>query len=224
MGWLLIAVLVSIAIFGPTIWVRRVMARHADDRPDLPGTGGELARHLLDEFKLDTVGVAITEGGDCYDPKTRTVRLSADNHDGRSITAVAVATHEVSHALQHQENHRPFLRRQVIVRAGSLVDSVGSAILFCLSLVGGAVVSPRLLLLGFIAVIVMGLARVIAQATTLPVELDASFNRALPILARDGYLESDDLIKAREVLKAAAYTYVAGALAQIVNLVRAFRR
>ena len=224
MGWLLIAVLVSIAIFGPTIWVRRVMARHADDRPDLPGTGGELARHLLDEFKLDTVGVAITEGGDCYDPKTRTVRLSADNHDGRSITAVAVATHEVSHALQHQENYRPFLRRQVIVRAGSLVDSVGSAILFCLSLVGGAVVSPRLLLLGFIAVIVMGLARVIAQATTLPVELDASFNRALPFLARDGYLESDDLIKAREVLKAAAYTYVAGALAQIVNLVRAFRR
>ena len=224
MGWLLIAVLVSIAIFGPTIWVRRVMARHADDHPDLPGTGGELARHLLDEFKLDTVGVAITEGGDCYDPKTRTARLSADNHDGRSITAVAVATHEVSHALQHQENYRPFLRRQVIVRAGSLVDSVGSAILFCLSLVGGAVVSPRLLLLGFIAVIVMGLARVIAQATTLPVELDASFNRALPILARDGYLESDDLIKAREVLKAAAYTYVAGALAQIVNLVRAFRR
>jgi Zn-dependent membrane protease YugP len=223
-GWLLIAVLLAIAIFGPTIWVRRVMSRHAADRPDLQGTGGELARHLLDKFELDTVRVAITEGGDHYDPKTRTVRLSADNHDGRSITAVAVATHEVSHALQHQENYRPFLRRQVIVRAGSLVDSVGSAILFCLSLVGGAVVSPRLLLLDFIAVIVMGLARVIAQATTLPVELDASFNRALPILARDGYLENDDLLKAQEVLKAAAYTYVAGALAQIVNLVRAFRR
>ena len=93
-GWLLIAILISIAIFGPTIWVRRVMSRHAHDRPDLPGTGGELARHLLDEFELDTVGVAITEGGDCYDPKSRAVRLSADNHDGRSITAVAVATHD----------------------------------------------------------------------------------------------------------------------------------
>ena len=224
MGWLILAVLVSIVVFGPTLWVRRVMARHAQDRPDLQGTGGELARHLLDRFELDTVRVEVTEGGDCYDPKARAVRLSSDNHDGRSITALAVAAHEVGHALQHQENYRPFLRRQVIVRAGAMVDSVGSGVLLCLSLVGGAVISPRLLLVGVVAVIVMGLARVVAQVSTLPVELDASFNRALPILARDGYVDGDDLIKAREVLKAAAYTYVAGALMQVINLVRVFRR
>src|SRR5262249_55662075 len=88
-------------LFGPQLWVRRVMAQHGADGPALPGTGAELARHLLDEADLRGVAVELTGDGDHYDPETRAVRLTPDHHDGRSIAAVAVAAHEVSHAVQH---------------------------------------------------------------------------------------------------------------------------
>src|SRR4051794_11799488 len=78
-------------LLGPQAWVHRVLARHGVDRPDLPGTGGELARHLLDEAGLDTVKVEVTDAGDHYDPENRVVRLTRPHYDGRSVSAVAVA-------------------------------------------------------------------------------------------------------------------------------------
>ena len=53
-------------VFGPHVWIRRVLARHGVDRPDLPGTGAELARHLLDEAGLRAVKVELTGDGDHY--------------------------------------------------------------------------------------------------------------------------------------------------------------
>lgn len=64
----LVLVVVFGVVFGPQLWVKHVMKKHAVDRPDLPGTGGELARHLLDEVRLGHVGVMATDGGDHYDP------------------------------------------------------------------------------------------------------------------------------------------------------------
>ncbi len=224
MVWLILAVLASVVVFGPSLWVRHVMARHGDHRPDLPGTGGELARHLLDRFNLESVGVAATDGPDCYDPASRIVRLKHEHHDRRTITAIAVAAHEVGHALQHADNYPPFLRRAGIVRSAQIVDTLGSGLLFTLSLVGGAVSSPRMIVLGVVAVVLMGLARVAASVANLPTEHDASFGRALPILTRDAYLGSEDLKAVRMVLRAAAYTYVAQALAQLINLFRFLRR
>lgn len=92
-------------VFGPQWWVRRAMQQHATERPDLPGTGGELARHLLDLAQLEHVPVEIAPA-DHYDPVANIVRLSPENYDGRSITAVAVAAHEVAHALQHAAGDR----------------------------------------------------------------------------------------------------------------------
>ena len=224
MIWIVFLALLAALIFGPAAWVQFVMRKHAGERSDLPGTGADLARHLLDRFGLEDVKVASFQGGDHYDPTTRTVNLSPRNHDGRSVTAAAVAAHEVSHAFQHREEYPPFQRRQGIVKAGIVIDRIGSALLFGLSIMGSAATSPRVMLIGAAAVLFMGLARVLAHLSTLPVELDASFNRALPILARDGYLAKDDLFAARRVLKAAAYTYVAGALMQLLNLFRLFRR
>src|SRR5437868_10007325 len=96
-------------LFGPQLWVRRVMAQHGADRPDLPGTGAELARHLLDEAELPSVTVEKTDIGDHYDPEARAVRLLPQHHDGRSIAAVAVAAHEVSHAVQHAHAEPGFI-------------------------------------------------------------------------------------------------------------------
>src|SRR5581483_1601878 len=98
-------------VFGPQLWVRHVMRRHGVERPDLPGTGAELARHLLDAAELTSVAVEKTDRGDHYDPDTRSVRLLPQHYDGRSITAVAIAAHEVSHAVQHAHEEPGFLRR-----------------------------------------------------------------------------------------------------------------
>ena len=108
--------LAALAILGvvvlPQFWVRRTLSRHAKDRPDLPGTGGELARHLLDRFGLTDVKVDRSETGDHYDPESRTVRLTDPHLAGRSLSAVAVAAHEVGHAIQHANGERLLAWRQ----------------------------------------------------------------------------------------------------------------
>ena len=110
------ALLLFAAVFGPQWWVRHVLAKHAADRPDLPGTGAELARHLLDEAGLQQVKVEQTDIGDHYDPDALAVRLTPPHHDGRSIAAVAVAAHEVSHAVQHARGEPAFKRRYQLVK------------------------------------------------------------------------------------------------------------
>jgi Zn-dependent membrane protease YugP len=79
-------------VFGPQWWVRRAMQQQAKERPELPGTGDELARHLLDRVRVEHVPVEIAPANH-YDPVANIVRLSPENHNGRSITAVAVAAH-----------------------------------------------------------------------------------------------------------------------------------
>ena len=214
---------IALLIFGPVFWVQTVMARHRGDRDDFPGTGGELARHLLDLHNLQEVQVERSDAGDHYDPTTKTVRLTPSNLDGRSVTAVAVAAHEVAHAVQDRDGYGPLKWRESTVKTALVTDRLGSLGLFALSVLGSAVATPRLLLLGAASVVVMGLVRVFAHLITLPVELDASFNRALPILEQGGYLEKSDMPAARSVLRAAAFTYVAGSLMQILNLFRILR-
>ena len=99
------------AVFGPSWWIKHVLKKHGVDRPDLPGTGGEFARHLLDEAKLTDVKVETTDQGDHYDPTDRAVRLLPQHHDKRSVAAVAIAAHEVSHAIQHARAEPAFMRR-----------------------------------------------------------------------------------------------------------------
>lgn len=213
--------LLIVLVFGPTLWVKRVMARHADPRADFPGTGGELARHLLDQAGLHEIEVEAAES-DHYDPDQKAVRLSKGNFEGRSLTAVAVAAHEVGHALQDRDGYAPLAARQRIVRVAARLDQFASAAIFALSIAGGAAISPRLLLIGGLVILASGLIRVIANLVTLPVELDASFNRALPILA-SGYIPPDDHAGARQILKAAAFTYVAAALISALNVLRFLR-
>lgn len=215
--------LLLLVVFGPQLWAKSTLRAHAGDRSDLPGTGGELARHLLDQLDLEKVGVEVTDRGDHYDPTDKMVRLSPDNHDGRSITAVAVAAHEVGHAIQDRDGYRPLASRHKLVRWAALTDRVGSVALIGLSMFGGLAVSPRLLLLGVVAVVVMGLVAVVVHLVTLPVEFDASFGRAMPILDHGGYLPSADIPAARRILMACAFTYVSAALVGMLNLLRFLR-
>lgn len=223
MLWIILILIIGGLVIGPTLWIQSVMSRHAADRPDFPGTGGELARHLLDSAGLQSVTVESGADGDHYDPTDKVVRLTTKNHDGRSLTAVAVAAHEVGHALQDRDGYKPLVARHSIVRAAAFSDRIGSVLLFGLSLAGSAAAGPRLMLLGVVAVVLMGLIRVAADLITLPVEIDASFNRALPILEQGNYIGADDVPAARSILKAAAYTYVASSALQILNFFRLLR-
>ena len=132
-----IGILLLLAVvFGPQWWVKRVLAKHGVDRPDLPGTGGDLARYLLDELKLTDVKVEVTDKGDHYDPEDRAVRLLPQHHDGRSVSAVAVAAHEVSHAVQHAREEPAFIRRVQLVKQLVWVQWLAMAVLLLLPWTG----------------------------------------------------------------------------------------
>ncbi|MEP3275165.1 MAG: zinc metallopeptidase [Stappiaceae bacterium] len=214
---------IAAIVFGPSYWVKRTMKRHGDVRADFPGTGGELAQHLIDHHKISNVRVEVTDRGDHYDPDDRVVRLSEDNFHKASITAVAVAAHEVGHALQHHRGESGLKLRQFLVRIAMVTDRIASVffllapVLFLLVRAPAAVIG----MIGFgIALLVV---RVLVHLFTLPVEYDASFNKALPILREGGYLQERDMDGAHSVLKAAAYTYVAGALMSLIDIARWIR-
>src|SRR5258707_852447 len=217
------ALLVLAIVFGPQLWIRRVLARHGGERLDFPGTGAELARHLLDEAGLQAVAVEETDKGDHYDPEARTVRLLPQHHDGRSVSAVAVAAHEVSHAVQHARGEPSFARRVALVGRLIWVERVAGGMLLLAPIIFAMVKSPVLLALEIAAGVALLGVRVVVHAVTLPVEFDASFGKALPVLERGRYLSNADMPAARSVLRAAAWTYVAAALMTLFDVARWFR-
>ena len=220
-----IAIIVVIGlIFGPQLWARHVLSGHGNERVDIPGTGSELARHLLSNARLDGYSVAeAAEGiGDHFDPRTRVVALSSAHYNKRSLSAAVVAAHEVGHAIQHYIGYRPLkLRSQLAVAAG-VAERLASMLLVAMPFVTVLTRAPSagagLLIVG---IAIMALP-VLVHLITLPVEFDASFNRALPILER-GYLKDEDVPRARRILTACALTYFAASLASLLNFWRWIR-
>jgi Zn-dependent membrane protease YugP len=222
MFWIIIIVLVLLGIALPGVWVRQVLARYSEpaDRYRNQGSGADLARHLLDRFELSDVEVESSELGDHYDPQARAVRLTPANYQGHSLTAITVAAHEVGHALQHARGEALFSTRQRLVAAALRGERLGRVLLIAAPIVMLAAQVPQAsLALLLMAVASMGMGTLV-HLVTLPVELDASYGKALPILQQGNYLHDGDLPHARKILKAAALTYVAGSLASLLNLGR----
>ncbi len=219
----LIAVAFLALLFVPSLWVNYVMQRHSADRPDYPGTGGELAVHLLERAGLGHVKVEVTPAGDHYDPIDKAVRLTQQNFEGRSLTAVAVATHEVAHALQDAQGYAPLHLRTRLAGLVAVIQKAGSAILLATPFIGLLTRAPSLILFELAAGLALMASSVVAHLVTLPMELDASFKRALPMLEQGEYIHEDDLPAARQVLKAAAFTYIASALISLLNVMRWLR-
>lgn len=208
-------------IYGPQLWIRRTMARHANERADFPGTGGELARHLLDEAGLSPIKVEIVESGDHYSPIDKAVRLSRRNFEGKSVTAIAIAAHEASHAMQDAAGYAPLRLRQELVGYGIIIERVGSVVLLATPLIFALTRSPLVLIFELVAGLGILATTIVLHVVTLPTEFDASFKRALPILK--DYIRPEDMKGARQVLRAAAFTYVASALVSLVDVARWIR-
>lgn len=218
---LALAALLAILVLtlGPGLWVRTQFARHGKPRDDFPGTGGDLARELLDRADLATVPVEASSAGDHYDPRAKAVRLTPAHRDGKSVTAVAVAAHEVGHALQDRDGFAPLRERHKRLGQIQALQRAGLALMAGGALAGGLSRAPVLAGLGLLGGVLVRLTGVVAALIELPTEFDASFRRALPILRAD-YLGEADSRAAAAVLRAAALTYVAQALLQAVFLGR----
>lgn len=223
---MLILVILGVAlllglIFGPQAWICATMKKHGKERPDFPGTGGELARHLLDQADLKDVKVERVAAGDHYSPADKAVRLSESNYDGKSVTAAAVAAHEVGHALQHAQAYLPLQIRQKLAGLCITIERTGSILMMATPVVFMLTRSPVVLLAEVVLALGILSSTVVIHAVTLPTEFDASFKRALPILTH--YLPAEDMPGARNVLKAAAFTYVASALVSLLDIARWLR-
>jgi len=216
---LIIIVLVLVIVFGPQLWAQYILKRHSKQRPGIPGTGGELALHLIANSELDGVTVERTEQGDHYDPIEKVVRLSEAVFDGKSLTAVAVAAHEVGHAIQDHLNYAPLRIRTRLVGVAAFSERFGAMILVGLPFITALTRIPAAGALMLVAGLSVLLVPVVVHLVTLPVEFDASFKRALPILAL-GYVPEEDMPAARRILTACALTYVAASLSALLNFWR----
>jgi Zn-dependent membrane protease YugP len=196
------------------------LCKHSKPRPDYPGTGAELARHLLDQLDLTHIKVEATELGDHYDPEAKAVRLTPDKFNGKSLTAITVAAHEVGHAIQDRAGYQPFTERTRLVRVAQGAQKLGGIVMMGIPIAAALAQTPVAGVVVLVAgIATMGIATLV-HLVTLPVEWDASFRRALPILQQKNYLSPEDELGARRILTAAALTYVAASLASLLNLWR----
>jgi uncharacterized protein len=174
-------------------------------------TGADTARAILRANDLHDVKVESVPGQltDHYDPRTKTVRLSEAHFRVPSVAGSAVAAHEVGHALQHAKAYAPLQMRSALVPVASIGSSLGPWIV-----IGGFMLNQA----GLIQIgIVLFAAAVLFQLVTLPVEFDAS-RRAVVEMERLGLATSADVGGSRQVLNAAALTYVAAAAASVAYL------
>jgi len=218
-----VLILLFIILLFPQFWVQRVIKKYSEPIKTMPGTGGELAQHLIKRFKLDGVSIKKVENGnDHYNPETKTIALSESNYNEKSLAAVTIAAHEFGHALQHKTNYKPLLLRTNLAKFAAIAEKIASVILiaspFAFILAKIPAVGLIMLLAGFTIMCLP----VILHIITLPVEFDASFNRALPILSEGEYLSSATMPIAKKILTAAALTYVSASLSSLLNFYRWF--
>ena len=174
-------------------------------------TGAQIARRVLDANGLNEVPVEETPGSlsDHYDPRSRSVHLSPEVFQQVSVASTAVAAHEVGHAIQHAKSYAFFKFRSTLFPAVQFASNI-----WMLFLLGGIFLQ----ITGFIVLaIALYAVAVLFTLVTLPVEFDAS-SRAKRQLTDLGLVASNEAAGVQSTLKAAAWTYVAGALAAIAQL------
>ena len=203
---MIITFLLMIAVFVATLfiqfWLQRTYSRYSRVANSRGVTGEQVARAILDAYGLHHVRVEMTPGAltDHYDPIAKAVRLSEPNFHSPSVAALAVAAHEVGHALQDAKGYAWLRVRHSILPVANIGSMWGPWIFILGMLIGAA----GLMNIG----IWLFAAAALFQLVTLPVEFDAS-NRALNILRKMNFLDNREIDGAKAVLTAAAMTYVA---------------
>lgn len=206
----------AVMILGPRAWANHLLGKHDKKDLDLSVTAGEFARDILDRRQLQMVKVESTDIVDHYDHLARTVRISRNRIDRKTLTALTTAAHEVSHALQDSSGYAPFVWRVHFAKIAQVTGQVGSVMLLAVLLFNLTTRRPfPLLTLGATVFMMIGTG-LIAQLAALPSEFDASFNRALPML-RNENLSEEQLKDARAILIACSTTYIAASMVSVLH-------
>ena len=151
------------------------------------------------------------------------MRLLPQHLDGRSLSAVVIAAHEVGRAMQDATGYAPLTHRTRMAKQARRVERIGSIVMLLAPVMLIFSKAPALMGLQLVAGMFILSFTVLMHVLTLPVEFDASFRRALPVLKAGGYLDEKDMSSARQILRAAAFTYVAAAAMSLLNMMRWLR-
>ena len=182
----------------------------------MPFTGLEFGRLILNDYGLTEVKIEKSLTVDHYDLLEKKVKVTQDRLSKKSLTAISIVCHEIGHAIQHKEKYKALEQRTSLVKNTAWISQIGSSIL----LIG----IPTILATGYyplvkiclLLALLSLLIGIIVHLITLEVELDASFNKALPILIEKVPAEYHD--SCRSILRAAAFTYVIGVVRNFVSL------
>ncbi len=210
--FLLLLPAIALAIYAQ-FKVQSTYARYSKVPTSANLTGAAAGRKFLNEAGLYDVPVEAIPGQltDNYDPTKKKLSLSQGVYDGNSVAAVGIAAHEVGHAIQHANSYFPLQIRNNIVP----IANIGTMLAWPLFLIGLLAASQPLMDIG---IILFSLA-VVFTVLTLPVEFNAS-ERAVKILSSTGSLTTEEVSQAKQVLSAAALTYVAATAMAVLNLIR----
>jgi Zn-dependent membrane protease YugP len=211
MYWLIVGPTVLIALYA-SIKVKSTFMRFSNVGVRTGMTGAQAAAAVARAGGAD-VTIERHQGflSDHYDPRSKTLRLSPEVFDGRSVSSIAVAAHEAGHAIQHATNYVPLTFRSQMVPIATIGSNLWVWVFFA------GLVLPQWRWLVDVAILLFG-ATVLFQLITLPVEFDAS-NRAKAVLASSGIVSTQEEAQGvKKVLGAAAMTYVAGALTALATL------
>lgn len=208
LGILILSIVLGLVTQG---WVTSAFRRWSKVPLATGASGAQVARRMLDEAGLAHVGIEVIGGSltDHFDPRANVLRLSQDVYSGVSVAAAGVAAHEAGHAVQHARSYAPARVRSALVPAAS----IGSQMAWVFIPLGFILNFPGLIWIG----VWLFAAAVLFQVVTLPVEFDAS-RRALAALSQGPLLPSEQVSGARQVLTAAAMTYLAATLVAVLQL------
>ena len=212
-------IIAIIAILGPHLWAKRILDRYNREEY-FSGNGIDLAELVLARLDMKNVNVAVTDTADHYDPQSKTIRLTRQRCGRKTLTAVVVAAHEIGHAIQDHAGYGPFQTRTRLIGTAAKIERAGAAIMVGVPLFAVLTRIPSVSLLMFAGGLATLGTPVLIHLLTLPCELDASFNRALPLLSAGEYIPPEDVPAARRILLACALTYVANSLFGLLNVWR----
>jgi len=211
--YLIIFLILSTA---PVIWLNYVFHKNDQILINMPFTGLEFGKLILKDYGLTEVKIEKSLSVDHYDLLEKKVKVTQERLSKKSLTAISIVCHEIGHAIQHKEKYKALEQRTSLVKNTAWISQIGSSIL----LIG----IPTILATGYYPLIKVCLLLallslligIIVHLITLEVELDASFNKALPILIEKVPPEYHDSCKS--ILRAAAFTYVIGVVRNFVSL------
>ena len=200
----------------PKVWLNFAMKSNDKELENMPFNAEEFGQLILEENNLKNVIIEETSLVDHYDLNDKTVRVQEGRLAKKSLTSIAIVCHEIGHAIQHAEGYGPLIKRKNIVEKTQWLSKVGGVILYSglpLILATGSFGFIKVCLILVLISVLLG---VFVHLITLEVEIDASFNRAMPILQQK--IPSEYHAQCKNVLNAAAFTYIVGALTSFLSL------